>query len=86
MLNEAFPGYKAQVNPLEMASYIFNFANTASNILTEKLYQYPLQIMKDILSLIPYELNDYVKSLIEGQDLIIKLFQKEELNMVIIET
>ena len=28
--------------------------------------------MKDILSLIPYEVNDYVKSLIEGQDLIIR--------------
>ena len=32
--------------------------------------------MKDILSLIPYELNDYVKSLIEGQDLIIKTVPK----------
>ena len=28
--------------------------------------------MKDILSLVPHEVNDYVKSLIEGQDLIIK--------------
>ena len=32
--------------------------------------------MKDILSLIPYEVNDYVKSLIEGQDLIIKTVPK----------
>ncbi len=32
--------------------------------------------MKDILSLIPYEFNDYVKSLIEGQDLIIKTVPK----------
>ena len=32
--------------------------------------------MKDILSLIPYELNDYVKSLIKGQDLIIKTVPK----------
>ena len=32
--------------------------------------------MKDILSLIPYELNDYVKTLIEGQDLIIKTVPK----------
>ena len=27
MLNKAFPGYKAQVNPNEMASFIFDFAN-----------------------------------------------------------
>ena len=32
--------------------------------------------MKDILSLIPYEVNDYVKSLIKGQDLIIKTVPK----------
>ena len=32
--------------------------------------------MKDILSLIPNEVNDYVKSLIEGQDLIIKTVPK----------
>ena len=32
--------------------------------------------MKDILSLIPYEVNDYVKSLIEGQDLIIRTVPK----------
>ena len=32
--------------------------------------------MKDILSLIPYEVNDYVKSLIEGQDLIIRAVPK----------
>ena len=37
MLSEAFPGYEAQVNPLEMASYIFNFANTASNIFNGKV-------------------------------------------------
>lgn len=32
--------------------------------------------MKDILSLVPNEVNDYVKSLIEGQDLIIKTVPK----------
>jgi len=32
--------------------------------------------MKDILSLIPYEVNDYLKSLIKGQDLIIKTVPK----------
>ena len=32
--------------------------------------------MKDILSLIPYEVNDYVKSLIEGQDLVIRTVPK----------
>ena len=37
MLNEAFPGYEAQVDPHEMASYIFNFANTASNIFNGKV-------------------------------------------------
>ena len=37
MLKKAFPGYKAQVDPQEMASYIFNFANTASNIFNGKV-------------------------------------------------
>jgi len=37
MLKEAFPGYSAQVNPDEMASFIFNFANTASNIFNGKV-------------------------------------------------
>ena len=37
MLNEAFPGYEARVDPHEMASYIFNFANTASNIFNGKV-------------------------------------------------
>ena len=32
--------------------------------------------MKDILSLIPYEVNDYVKSLIEGQNLTVKTVPK----------
>ena len=32
--------------------------------------------MKDILSLIPNEVNDYVKSLIEGQDLVIRTVPK----------
>ena len=37
MLKEAFPGYTAQVNPDEMASFIFNFANTASSIFNGKV-------------------------------------------------
>lgn len=37
MLKEAFPGYSATVNPNEMASFIFNFANTASNIFNGKV-------------------------------------------------
>ena len=37
MLKEAFPGYSAPVNPNEMASFIFNFANTASNIFNGKV-------------------------------------------------
>ena len=37
MLKEAFPGYKAQVAPHEMASYIFNLANTASNVFNGKV-------------------------------------------------
>ena len=32
--------------------------------------------MKDILSLVPNEVNDYVKSLIEDQNLIIKAVPK----------
>ena len=37
MLKEAFPGYSAKVNPDEMASFIFNFANTASSIFNGKV-------------------------------------------------
>lgn len=37
MLKEAFPGYSAPVNPNEMASFIFNFANTASSIFNGKV-------------------------------------------------
>ena len=37
MLKEAFPGYSAKVNPDEMASFIFNFANTASTIFNGKV-------------------------------------------------
>ena len=37
MLKEAFPGYSAPVNPNEMASFIFNFANTASSVFNGKV-------------------------------------------------
>jgi NAD(P)-dependent dehydrogenase (short-subunit alcohol dehydrogenase family) len=37
MLKEAFPGYSAKVTPDEMASFIFNFANTASSIFNGKV-------------------------------------------------
>ena len=37
MLNKAFPGYKAQVNPNEMASFIFDFANNSSKVLNGKV-------------------------------------------------
>ena len=37
MLKEAFPGYSAKVNPDEMASFIFNFANSASIIFNGKV-------------------------------------------------
>ena len=37
MLEEAFPGYSAQVSPKDMASFIFNFATTASNIFNGKV-------------------------------------------------
>ena len=37
MLKEAFPGYSAPVNPNEMASFIFNFANTASSMFNGKV-------------------------------------------------
>ena len=37
MLKEAFPGYEAHVETQEMASYIFNFANTASHIFNGKV-------------------------------------------------
>ena len=37
MLKKAFPGYEAQVNADEMASYIFNFANTAGKLFNGKV-------------------------------------------------
>ena len=37
MLNKAFPGYKAQVNPNEMASFIFDFANNSSKVFNGKV-------------------------------------------------
>ena len=37
MLNKAFPGYKAQVNPNEMDSFIFDFANNSSKVFNGKV-------------------------------------------------
>ena len=37
MLKKAFPGYEAQVNADEMASYIFNFANTGGKLFNGKV-------------------------------------------------
>ena len=37
MLNKAFPGYKAQVDPYEMASFIFDFANNSSKVFNGKV-------------------------------------------------
>ena len=37
MLNKAFPGYKAQVSPNEMASFIFDFANNSSKVFNGKV-------------------------------------------------
>ena len=37
MLNKAFPGYTAQVNPNEMASFIFDFANNSSKVFNGKV-------------------------------------------------
>ena len=37
MLKKAFPGYEAQVDPDEMASYIYNFANTGSKLFNGKV-------------------------------------------------
>ena len=37
MLKKAFPSYEAQVNPDEMASYIYNFANTGSKFFNGKV-------------------------------------------------
>ena len=37
MLKKAFPGYEAQVNPNEMASYIYNFANNGSKLFNGKV-------------------------------------------------
>ena len=33
MLNKAFPGYKANISPEEMAQYIINFVNSVGNIM-----------------------------------------------------
>ena len=37
MLNQAFPGYEAQVDPNEMASFIFDFANNSSKVFNGKV-------------------------------------------------
>ena len=37
MLNKAFPGYKAQVDPNQMASFIFDFANNSSKVFNGKV-------------------------------------------------
>lgn len=37
MLNKAFPGYSASVSPDEIASFIFNFANSGSKIFNGKV-------------------------------------------------
>ena len=37
MLNQAFPGYQAQVNPKEMASFIYGFANNSSKVFNGKV-------------------------------------------------
>ena len=37
MLNKAFPGYKDQVDPNEMASFIFDFANNSSKVFNGKV-------------------------------------------------
>ena len=37
MLNQAFPGYQAQVNPNEMASFIYDFANNSSKVFNGKV-------------------------------------------------
>jgi len=39
MLQEAFPGYKAPVTPIEMASYIYNFALTGNTFYNGKVLQ-----------------------------------------------
>ena len=39
MLEEAFPGYKAPTKALEMAKYIFNFAETGQKYYNGKLLQ-----------------------------------------------
>jgi NAD(P)-dependent dehydrogenase (short-subunit alcohol dehydrogenase family) len=39
MLEEAFPGYKAPTTALDMANYIFNFAQTGQQFYNGKLLQ-----------------------------------------------
>ena len=37
MLNEAFPGYKANINPLEMANFIYKFSIEGNNFFNGKI-------------------------------------------------
>jgi 3-oxoacyl-[acyl-carrier protein] reductase len=37
MLEEAFPGYNAPIKPIEMAEYIYNFANNSHKVMTGKI-------------------------------------------------
>ena len=37
MLNKAFPGYKAQVDPKDMAKFIFDFANNGTKYFNGKV-------------------------------------------------
>ena len=39
MLQEAFPGYEAPINPKEMANYIFNFATTGHQFYNGKVLE-----------------------------------------------
>ena len=39
MLAEAFPDYQAPLHPLEMAQYIFDFANTGAKFYNGKVLQ-----------------------------------------------
>ena len=37
ILNEAFPGYKANINPLEMANFIYKFSIEGNNFFNGKI-------------------------------------------------
>jgi len=37
MLEKAFPGYKAEVSPLEMAEYIFDFSVNGKKLFSGKV-------------------------------------------------